>query len=259
MQDFEEFAHATGEHTLPVYRSGQGPGVLIMHELPGMVPECVEFARRVRDGGFTVYLPLFFGKPNQSPAPARHGMELMFCVRREFYMFEKNLTSPMVEKMRSLCRRMHQECGGPGVGAVGMCLTGGFAIPLLLEKEVIAPAVSQPGIPGGMGKDARSSLGLSPEHVQGARKRVRDDNLEIRGYRFSHDPLSPPERFETYGREFGKAFKPCVIDSSWGNDHKIPLWAHSVFTLHYDHTEGHPTRKAFDDLLGFFKAKLLSE
>ena len=47
--------------TRDVYRAGEGPGVLIMHEIPGITPEVAGFARRVVNAGFTVALPDMFG------------------------------------------------------------------------------------------------------------------------------------------------------------------------------------------------------
>jgi len=40
-----EFEHDGITH--PVYRDGSGPGVLVMHEMPGMTPKCLELADRL--------------------------------------------------------------------------------------------------------------------------------------------------------------------------------------------------------------------
>lgn len=63
MQDFADFSFSYGNATRRYYQ-GNEPAVVIMHELPGMIPECVDLARKVASSGFTVFLPLLFGKPN---------------------------------------------------------------------------------------------------------------------------------------------------------------------------------------------------
>jgi len=48
------FAGATRD----VYRTGVGPGVIVMHEILGITPEVARFARKVAEAGFTVYMPI---------------------------------------------------------------------------------------------------------------------------------------------------------------------------------------------------------
>ena len=60
---FERFDFTAGGVSKPVYRAGTGPAVVLIHELPGMVPECVELGRKSAAEGYTVYMPLLFGAP----------------------------------------------------------------------------------------------------------------------------------------------------------------------------------------------------
>jgi hypothetical protein len=65
MADFSEFKFTYEDETRPVYVQGNGPAVVLLHELPGMIPQCVDLARSIAREGFTVFLPLLFGQPNQ--------------------------------------------------------------------------------------------------------------------------------------------------------------------------------------------------
>lgn len=261
--DFTRFTFDHESKAYPVYRSGTGPGIIIIHELPGMMPETVRFARRLRDAGFSVYLPLFFGqagKPFSGPATLAYTIRL--CISREFSMFQRDRTSPVVDWLRALCRHAHANCGGPGVGAIGMCLTGGFAIPLLVEPAMLAPVLSQPSVPVCMfarGTDkiaCARSLNCDPDDLAYAKERVAREGLTIPGFKFSDDSLAPNGRFDRLREEFGDAFIPFVIDSSPGNAHGYTASDHAVFTAHYSHKVGTPTREAYDRLLHYFQERL---
>ncbi|MCR9141648.1 MAG: dienelactone hydrolase family protein [bacterium] len=263
--DFTRFTFEHEESDYPVYRSGTGPGILIIHELPGMLFETIVFARRLRDAGFTVYMPLFFGPPGRRfSGPATAAYSLRLCVSREFYLFQREQTSPIVEWLKALCRLAHSECGGPGVGAIGMCLTGGFALPMLVEPSMLAPVLSQPSMPActfARGADKLScarALDCSPEDLEVAKRRVADENLTIPGFKFSHDRLAPDARFDRLREEFGEAFVPFVIDSGPGNAQDYPETSHAVFSAHYSHKPGTPTREAFDRLLAFYQERLVA-
>src|SRR5262249_30215658 len=111
-----DFSHADINHT--VYVGGQGPGVLLIHELPGMVPQCVDFATRIIEHGFTVFMPLLFGAPNSPPTAARNFLHV--CISREFKCFATNQSSPITAWLRALCvERIRASCPGRGIGAIG--------------------------------------------------------------------------------------------------------------------------------------------
>src|ERR1700728_4735124 len=149
LKDYSKFAFKDGKWTRDGYRRGSGPAVIIMHEMPGLHPLVVRFADRVAAAGMTVFLPNLFGEPGR-PASVGYAVGEIFkaiCIRREFNMWSAGKSSPMVDWLRALAKKAHGECGGKGVGAVGMCFTGGFALAMMTEPSVVAPVLSQPSLP----------------------------------------------------------------------------------------------------------------
>ena len=161
--DQAPFTHQGRTH--PVYRAGAGPAVIVIHEIPGIHPGMVGFAQRLLQAGYTVYLPSLFGRPGQPPATgAVLRSILQVCVSREFAVLADR-TSPVVTWLRALAATAHRECGGPGVGAIGMCLTGGFALAMAVDPAVLAPVASQPGLPAPLTAAKRAAVGLDPTAV----------------------------------------------------------------------------------------------
>ena len=244
--------------TRPVYRDGTGPGVVVVHEIPGITPLVADFGRRVVDAGFTVAMPSLFGEPGREMG-VPYVMKSMWgaCVSREFATWALNRTSPVVEWLRALARDLHRQAGGKGVGAVGMCLTGGFALAMAVDDDLLAPVLSQPSMPMPLGNEHRRALGLSDADLARVKDRVERDDLCVLGLRFSKDRAVPDERWARYKEELGDNFIGVEIDSSPGNPHDIPKSAHSVLTEHLVDQPGHPTRDALDRVLGFFRDRLL--
>lgn len=241
-----------------VYQRGSGPGVVVIHEVPGITPEVARFARRVADAGFSVYLPSLFGSPGKPfSIPYVAGQMARACISREFSVFARRASSPITDWLRALCRRAHAECGGPGVGALGMCLTGNFALALMVDETVMAPVLSQPSLPLGVSASHRAALHLSDAELEVVKKRT-SDGCPVLGMRFTADPLCPGARFDTLRRELGSRFEAIEIDSGRGNPHGIPRTAHSVVTLDLVDEVGHPTREALDRVLSFFAERLRS-
>jgi dienelactone hydrolase len=242
--------------TRTVYRRGAGPAVVVMHEIPGITPEVARFAARVADAGFTVLLPHLFGVPGKPASPAYALGELArACVRREFAVLASRGSSPLVEWVRALCRAAHAELGGKGVGALGMCITGNFALTLMVDPFVMAPVLSQPSLPFAFGAERRAGLHVRDADLAIVRDRVAG-GARLLGLRFTGDPLCPPERFATLRRELGAGFEGIEIDSSPGNPHGIRRGAHSVLTSDLVDEAGHPTRQALDRVLAFFAERL---
>ena len=77
------------------------------------------------------------------------------------------------------------------------------------------------------------------------------------GLRFTEDMAVPADRFETLRRELGDGFIGVEIDSSEGNPWGISKRAHSVLTEHFVDEPGHPTREALDQVLEFFRTRLV--
>ncbi|GAB4349542.1 MAG: dienelactone hydrolase family protein [Leptolyngbyaceae cyanobacterium] len=263
MADFSEFKFTYEGSTRPVYVQGSGPAVVLLHELPGMIPQCVDLGRSIARAGFTVFLPLLFGKPNQpfdSPPTAGEvaqtlGFAIRLCISREFYCFAKREASPITEWLRALCREAYARCDRRGVGVIGMCLTGGFALPLMVDEVIMAPVLSQPSLPFPVTSEHKAALGLSPAALEQAKQRAREGVSPL-GFRFTNDNTCPAERFHTLRREFGDAIELIEIDSSPGNAHHIPENAHSVLTVHFVDQPDHPTRQARDRLLAFLQERL---
>jgi dienelactone hydrolase len=208
------FTHEGRSH--PVYRAGGGPAVIVIHEIPGIHPGMLTFAQRLLQAGYTVYLPSLFGRPGQ---PASTGAVLRsilrVCVTREFAILADR-TSPVVTWLRALAATAHSECGGPGVGAIGMCLTGGFALAMAVDPAVLAPVVSQPGLPAPLTARKRAAVGLDPADLAQVKART-ERGLGVLGLRFSADRGCPAERFQRLRRELGEAFEAIEVDSSPGN------------------------------------------
>jgi dienelactone hydrolase len=239
-----------------IYRLGSGPAVIVISEIPGITPLVAEFARRVVAQGCTAVLPRLFGKPGAPPSTP-HVLNTLtrVCISREFTMLGHNQASPVTTWLRALAAAEHKRCGGPGVGAVGMCLTGGFALAMMVDDTVVAPVLSQPSLPFPIGKTRKAELGISDADLVRVKERVAAGTCVL-GYRFSNDVSSPAERFETLRRELGDGFIGVELDSSKENPHGHPSAAHSVLTEHLDDREGTPTRAALDQVLEFFRERL---
>ena len=64
-------SHTADGTTHPTYRKGSGPGVVIIHEIPGMTPDVIAFADEVVAAGHTVVMPHLFGEPAAPASSAR--------------------------------------------------------------------------------------------------------------------------------------------------------------------------------------------
>jgi dienelactone hydrolase len=255
---YESFDFLHGLWTRKVFWRGNGPAVIVIHEIPGLNPRVVRFADRVADAGLTVYLPSLFGEPGR-PASIPYvlgSIMNVMCVRREFALWSANRSSPIVDWLRALARRAHEECGGPGVGAIGLCLTGGFAIAMMLEPKVIAPALAEPSLPLPLIPANRAAIDASEREIACARQRLLAEDLTMIGLRFRGDPLVPKKRFETLKRAFGDQFEAIELDQA-DADPNAPRPAHAALTLHLNDSDPEgPTRKAEAHLINFFRKRL---
>ena len=256
LEGFDQFDFDYKGDERTVYRRGQGPAVVIMHEIPGITPEVARFARRVADDGFSVYMPWMFGTPDK---PLSGGYVLGrlagACIGREFSVLAGRQSSPITDWLRALCRKAHEDCGGPGVGAIGMCLTGNFALSLMVDESVMAPVLSQPSLPFGVSASHRASLHITDDELAAVKRRV-SDGCGVLGLRFTADPMCPKARFDRLREELGDGFEAIEIDSSPGNPHGLGRMAHSVVTTELIDEEGHPTRAALDRVLSFYHERL---
>lgn len=254
---FKQVCFTHEDHSFPIYRYGQGPAVLVIHEIPGLTPAVIEFARRVGDAGFTVILPVLFGEIGRGYEPLYTLKTLaMTCIRKEFAVFAARQSSPVSDYLRALCRAVHAHCGGHGVGVVGMCLTGNFALSLMVDPVVMAPVLSQPSLPIGLTHRAKAALHISDDELALIKKRVATEDLKILGLRFTHDPMCPKARFDRLKDEFGAGFEAIEIDSSLGNPNKVSIMSHSVLTKDLIDKQGHPTQVALHRTLAFLHEQL---
>lgn len=254
---FESLTFCYNGATKTVFRRGQGPGVVVMHEIPGITPQVREFAERVASAGFTVFMPHLFGTPNKPLSGAYMGTEFAkACISKEFTVFASGRSSPITDWLRCLVRDVHAELGGPGVGAIGMCLTGGFALTLMVESAMIAPVLSQPSLPMPVTKKKAGEIDMSPADLATVKQRVRDENLQILGLRFTEDFVCPAARFDRLREEFGDHFEAIEIDSSKSNAFQFKKTAHSVVTTEFVDESGHPTREAMDRVIEFYNQRL---
>jgi dienelactone hydrolase len=256
-EDLEAFTTTTFTHdgaSKTVYRAGAGPGIVVMTEMPGITPNVAAFGRRLVDAGFTVAMPSLFGTPGRDVSvPYILDSMTRGCVSREFTTWALDRTSPVIDWLRALARDLHEQCGGPGVGAIGMCFTGGFALAMAVDDEMMAPVLSQPSLPMPLGQDRKRALGLSNADL--ARVVARDD-LCVLAMRFTGDRAVPKERFEHLREVLGDRVVTVEIDSGADNAHGIPRMAHSVVTEHLVDEPGHPTHDALEQVLAFFKERL---
>jgi dienelactone hydrolase len=258
LDGFDEMTFTHDSVSRQVFRAGTGPAVIVIHEVPGLHPEAIAFGRRVIDAGFTVYMPSLFGTPGKDFGWG-YVMRVMpsVCVAREFTTLALDRTSPIVGWLRRLAADAHAECGGPGVGAVGMCFTGGFALGMMVDERMLAPVLSQPSLPFTLGGKRKSAVGVSDADLERVKERAAE-GVCVLGLRFTADPAVPRQRFETLRRELGDAFIAVEIDSSRGNPHDIKRYAHSVLTLDLVDEPGHPTRAALERVLSFLQERLFA-
>lgn len=237
-----------------VFRDGSGPGVLLMHETPGMSDRCLALADRLIGAGFTAYLPLFFGKPGMDNATV--GFAHVLCLRNELNSLAKDAPSEIAGWLRALCRRIHAECSGRGVGVIGMCLTGNLVLSVMLDESVLVPVLCEPAVPLVPGpkvlwsKERKAALGVPHDDIKRARERAKQ--VQVLGFRFATDTLCPEERFQTLEQIFGTTcFKGTRIPTGPSNPGQIPEKSHSVLTGEFDYDDlNHPARKALDVIMG---------
>jgi dienelactone hydrolase len=233
----------SGEHSFggvnhPTYRKGTGPGVIVIHEIPGMTPEVIGFGEEVVASGYTVVMPHLFGTPG-APRTALNAVKALgrVCVSHEFTKLATGVTTPVAGWLRSLARELHDDLGGPGVGAVGMCFTGGFALAMMVDASVVAPVLAQPSAPFPVGAQRASDLNLSPDDLATVRQRAAT-GCQVLGLRFKQDP-AVGKRFETLTNEIGDAFIKVEFEGR----------KHSTLTEHRQ-------QGGVDRVLAFFDEKL---
>lgn len=206
--------------THDTYRKGTGPGVVVVHEIPGITPAVMQFAEEVVSAGFTVVMPLLVGQVGQAPDGKYMASSMSkVCVSREFTTLAMRKTSPIISWLRALAKQLHREVGGRGVGAVGMCFSGGFALGMMLDDIMIAPVLSQPSLPFAFGKSRGADLNLSPDDEIAIQRRAVE-GCQVLGLRYTGDRLVGT-RFDTLQRLLGEQFIAVEFSSSAKSHHSV--------------------------------------
>lgn len=258
LDDFDLDTFTDRGVTHPVYRKGSGPGVVVISEVPGITPQVADFARLVVDRGFTVAVPDLFGDPGRPfsfPYMARSTARV--CISREFTILARRRASPVTVWLRALGRDLHERAGGPGIGAIGMCLTGGFALAMAVDPTMLAPVLSQPSLPLAATPAHARDLGITDADLAVVKARCDEEDLCILGLRFRGDRLAPASRFRRLAREFGDNFVGIELDGADANPANRPLPPHSVVTKDLIDEPGQPTWEARERVLQLFEERLL--
>jgi dienelactone hydrolase len=236
---WEESTFTAGGTTLPTFRKGSGPGVVVIHEIPAITPAVLAFAEEVVSAGFTVVMPSIVGTtPGKAAGPGSFLKSMTkICVSREFSTWAANKTSPITGWLRALAKELHTELGGPGVGALGMCFSGGFALAMMVDGHVAAPVLSQPSLPFAYNARHSADLNLTPADLSAVKERVAA-GCPVLGLRYADDPMVG-RRFDTLRTELGDGFLAV----------EIPGKKHAVLTEHRD-------EESVQRVLAFFHERL---
>lgn len=203
------FAHDGITHD--TYRKGEGPGVVLMHEIPGLTPTSIAFGQELVDHGFTVVMPDLFGDAGRPMSAVYTATEIArACVVREFTALAKGRTAPVTRWLAALAHELHEEVGGPGVGAIGMCFTGGYALAMMVDESVVAPVLAQPSQPFALTPGLSRDLGLDPADLKTVKRRA-ESGCAVLGLRYVGDPMVG-RRFDTLRRELGEQFIAIEFD-----------------------------------------------
>ena len=259
LTDFTVTTFSHGGKARDVYRLGEGPAVIVIAEIPGITPKVADFARRVVDIGCTAVLPVLFGEPGADPSVVYALRSIgPACVSKEFAAFAANRTAPITVWLRALAADAHESCGGPGVGAVGMCFTGGFALGHDARRPH-ARAGAQPAVAARRVDEEGAGAGCSCPTTTSPGSRSGPPRASACSACASPTTRPyQPERFEQLRQELGDNFIGVEIDSSKGNPWGFPSTAHSVLTEHLVDEPGNPTHDALNQVLEFFRDRLLS-
>jgi len=234
-----------------VYRFGAGPAVVLLQEIPNQTPQYFELAKKIAAAGFELWCPNLFGKAGANFSKRSSAKALLrFCISREFRVFSENGRSPIMDWVSDLCEYAGK---GGNVGLIGMCFTGNFALTMLAEPWMRAPVLVQPSLPYGISPALRRALYVDSETLKSA-----PIDRKVLALRFTNDPVCPASRFKALKEQLGSRLQTIEIDSSLGNPHRIPPFAHSVLTIHAVFDGQHPTHKALNQVLEFLRDSLIS-
>jgi dienelactone hydrolase len=238
-----------------VYRRGEGPVVILLHELPAISWRTVKLAEHIRKRGFRVVMPSLVGGVNEEPnTPVRKARlgaafvtsTLRLCISWQFVALLQRRTSPITGWLLALAHDEARTSGRPKVGVIGMCLTGGFALGMAIDPVVGVAVSSQPALPFAMKAFGKipgqvTDPGVSQADYGRLRARREDPDFCVRAFRYTTDEIAPVERVERLARDLapGLIFTPIEATKS----------AHSVLTDATDRSPSPDAQKAVEDAL----------
>lgn len=248
-----------GGSTYDVYEKGSGPGVVLIPEIPGITPEVLGLADHLVASGFTVVVPSPFGTPEKEATTAYTlSVVTKLCVSAEFRAFATDAHRPITDFLRAVAADLAGRTPAAGVGVIGMCFTGGFALAAAVDETVLASVMSQPSVPFPLGKARQLDPGMSASEFGRVAERTASSDLCVLGLRFSEDRAAGSGRFRTIRDRLGDAFEIIELDSSPGNAGGFAKTAHSVLTGEVRETPGHPALEARARVVEFLRERLVA-
>ena len=229
--------------THDVYERGAGKVLVLIQELPGIGQETLRLADKFVENGYLVVIPHLFGPIGTTSTWGN--LFRVFCMRKEFKLFAKNESSPIVDWLKALCARLKVDHKVSGVAVIGMCLTGNFAISLMAHDSVLAAYASQPSMP----IFRQNALHLSENEITQIRTRLEELGPMYCG-RFEGDKLCSAEKFTEINNKFNEDGTERI------KLFELPGEGHAILTIHFVDKEGHPTKKAFDEIITYFDEQL---
>jgi dienelactone hydrolase len=259
---YEQFFFESQGIGHPVYYAGKpgDPMLLLLQEIAGFSPGLLLFAERLTNAGFRVSIPWIFG-PFGRRAPVRNAIRL--CVSREFANLREGVSAPIATWMRALAAHLSSSNGGARIGAIGMCLTGAFAIPLVIDPSIAAAVAAQPSVPlsflhlafGTRARWRMRALNVADATIAEARKRLNAGAARMMAVRCRADRICPREKIERLMQEFPVGLEVREYEEPDARN-RVGERPHATFTKEYriepDAPADHHSRQAFADLVAFF-------
>lgn len=236
-----------------------GKPVILLHEIPSITPEVMYLARVIAASGFRVYLPSFMGRPGRNPGIwDQTGALWKLCVNEAIGGLRRGEhTRPAAVGLRALAREISDDHGGAGVGIVGLCMTGGFALATATEPVIRASVACEPSLPISLPLTAQDGIDISPDDQKILAARMASGDLAAMLYRFQGDKISPCKRLGRCGELFGAGFASrCLPDAAADPARKGFPPHHCVVTNHLVEAQGSLTLAARDEILAFLKWRL---
>jgi dienelactone hydrolase len=227
-----------------IISSSAGPPVVILHEIFGLSVSLVTFARLVEAGGFRIYMPVLFGsaEPKSGKLGKAKGVIEFLCVAQQFRAFSANESGPWADWLRALVDWACADSGYQKAGAIGLCLTGNFALSMAVNDKVKAPVMGEPSLPF-MG----DGLHVTPDELAAVKQRV-SQGLEIRAYRFATDTICKAGLFQKLEAELAPGFKGTTLPA----EEKL----HSVFTEDLRDAGGGLRHDKVQEVIDFLRNRL---